>query len=113
MWVELTAWHREIYDDPAIGAPDPARHFDGHLKKVGPENIWVAENGGKVVGMVGMVPGGKEADLEPVVVSRRYRRLGIGGRLVETVVEAARKDGAKMLKVSPVARNDPAIKFFH
>lgn len=113
LWVELTDWHRRIYQSPSIGGPDPGRHFDEHLSRVGPEHIWVAEADGRVVGMSGLIPSEAEAELEPLVVSESHRGLGIGRQLAEAVIEAARESGARQLKVRPVGRNEPAIQFFH
>lgn len=113
LWVELTEWHRYIYQSPGIGGPDPGRHFDEHLDQVGPEHIWVADVGGRIVGLAGLITSEGEGELEPMVVSEAYRGLGIGRQLSEVVVEAARNSGVRQLKVRPVARNELAIKFFH
>ncbi len=113
LWVELTEWHRYIYQSPGIGGLDPGSHFDEHLNRVGPEHIWVAEVSGRAVGLAGLIPGEGEAELEPLVVSEPYRGLGIGRQLAEAVIEAARTRGVHQLKVRPVARNEPAIRFFH
>lgn len=113
MWADLTAWHRHIYDDTTIGGTDPGHYFDQHLKKVGRKHVWVAVGGGRIVGLAGMIPGEYEAELEPLVVSKRYRGHGTGRKLVETVIRAARREGIHSLTVSPVARNDRAIRFFH
>jgi len=113
LWMELTNWHREIYQSPSIGGSDPGRYFDVHLERTGPELIWIAEVDGHVVGMAGLVPGENEAEVEPLVVSEAHRCEGIGTRLIEAVVQAARSRGIRSLKVQPVARNDSAIRFFH
>jgi len=113
LWAELTEWHRHIYDDSTIGGSDPGSHFDVHLKEHGSEHIWVAEVDGRVIGMAGLIHRRNEAELEPLIVSEEYRHSGIGRQLVETVTRAARKEGANMLSVEPVARNDLAIRFFH
>ncbi|MFQ5950893.1 MAG: GNAT family N-acetyltransferase [Candidatus Geothermarchaeales archaeon] len=113
LWVELTEWHRQIYQSPSIGGPDPGRHFDAHLSRVGPEHVWVAELDGRVVGMAGLIPGREEAELEPLVVSESHRGLGIGRQLAEAVIKAAREGGVRQLKVRPVSRNETAIRFFH
>jgi GNAT superfamily N-acetyltransferase len=111
LWVELTQWHRHIYESPEIGGDDPGRAFDEHLAKVGAENIWVAEVEGQVVGLAGLIT--EDFELEPVVVAERYRGVGIGRLLAEAVVSAARARGARTLQVRPVARNVEAIRFFH
>ncbi len=113
LWVTLTEWHRQIYESPDIGGPDPGHQFDEHLEKVGGDNIWIAEVGGQAVGLTGLIPGDGEAELEPLVVRETHRRLGIGRRLAETVVEAARVRGIGQLTVRPVGRNASAIQFFH
>ncbi len=113
LWIELTEWHRRIYEDNSIGGSDPARKFNEHLERVGPLNIWIAESEGRTVGMVGLIPGDREAELEPLIVSTSYRGSGVGRRLVEAVVEAARSRGLRLVTTRPVARNKEAIQFFH
>ena len=109
LWAELTRWHRALYDDPSIGGDDPGSGFDG----LAGERIWVAERRGSVVGFVVLVIRGRQAEIEPVVVSFDVRGQGIGRSLVETAVEAARAEGVRQLKASPVARNSTALRFFH
>ncbi len=114
LWVELTEWHREIYASPTIGGDDPGRQFDEHLAEVGPQSLWVAEVDGRVVGLVGlMTRADGELEVEPAVVSANHRRSGIGRRLTDTVVAAARARGASELNVRPVGRNADAIRFYH
>lgn len=113
LWVELTEWHRSIYQSPGIGGLDPGSQFDEHLNRVGPEQIWVAEVNGRVVGLTGLILGEGEAELEPLVVSEPYRGLGIGRQLAQVVIATARTRGVHQLKVRPVARNEQAIRFFH
>lgn len=109
--MELTQWHRDIFDSPEIGGDDPGRSFDEHLAKVGAENIWLAEVEGRVVGLAGLIPDVPE--LEPVVVSDQHRGQGVGRLLAETVISAARERGARTIQVRPVARNVEALRFFH
>jgi ribosomal protein S18 acetylase RimI-like enzyme len=113
LWRELTEWHREIYQDPKIGGEHPEGYFDKHLAKVGPEHIWVATHNSKVVGFVGLIVEGSEAEIEPLIVSKNYRGRGIGKQLTETVVSEARRMGLRFLNVAPVARNMDVIKFFY
>ncbi|HLF67765.1 MAG TPA: GNAT family N-acetyltransferase [Gaiellaceae bacterium] len=113
LWVELTEWHRSIYESPSIGGDDPGRQFDEHLARVGPGNIRVAELDGEVVGLAGLVPEARTAELEPVVVAEQQRGRGIGRRLAESVIGEARERGLRQIVVRPVARNADAIRFFH
>jgi len=113
LWRELTEWHREIYQDPTIGGEHPEDYFDKHLAAVGPDQIWVAVHDSKVVGLVGLIVKGEEAEIEPLIVSKAYRRKGIGKQLIETVVSEARKNKVRFLDIKPVARNISTIKFLY
>jgi GNAT superfamily N-acetyltransferase len=113
LWAELTETHRELYDDPTIGGEDPGRQFDAHLAATGPDRIWVAEAGGQVIGLAGMLLDGDRAELEPVVVARSNRGAGVGRLLASAVIEAARAAGARRLAVRPTGRNAAAIQFLH
>jgi len=113
LWRELTEWHRDIYGDPTIGGEHPKDHFDKHLAEVGPEQLWVAVHDSRVVGLVGLIVKRKEAEIEPLIVSKTYRRKGIGKQLIETVVSEARNKGVRLLSIGPVARNIKVIKFLY
>jgi GNAT superfamily N-acetyltransferase len=112
LWVELTQWHRDIFDAPEIGGNDPGRAFDEHLAKIGAENIWVAEADGDVVGLAGLISE-PDFELEPIVVAEHHRKHGVGRLLASAVVGAARERGARTIQVRPVGRNVEAIRFFH
>jgi ribosomal protein S18 acetylase RimI-like enzyme len=112
LWAELAEWHRVLYRDPTIGAPDPGRLFDSHLEAVGPGHVWVAEADGELVGLAGMLSEGDTAELEPVAVTEAYRGRGVGRQLVDAVIAAARDEGAWRLSVRPTGRNAAAIRFF-
>lgn len=112
LWIELTHWHRTIYENDAIGGDDPGAQFDEHLGHVGPGNLWVAEDDGRVVGLAGLIVEEREGEIEPVVVRADHRGHGIGRRLAETVIDAARARGLRRIKVRPVARNERAVRFF-
>ncbi len=113
LWKELTEWHREIYQDPTIGGPHPEDHFDNHLARFGPDRLRVAVHDSQVVALVGLIVEGEEAEIEPLIVSRAYRRQGIGEQLIRTVVSEARNLGVRFLSVKPVARNVQTIKFLY
>lgn len=112
LWVELTRWHRDLYESLEIGGSDPGHLFDEHLQRVGRENVWVAEVAGRVIGLTGLIPGDREPELEPLVVLEQYRGSGVGRRLVEAVIDKARAEGAHFLRVRPTARNRLALSVF-
>ena len=113
LWVELTEQHRRIYDSPGIGGDDPGSKFDEHLAKVGPTELWVAVDGGEVVGLIGLQESGDIIEIEPAVVTDSRRGEGIGRLLVDHAIAVAREREIPMLSVCPVARNAEAIRFYH
>lgn len=113
LWRELTEWHRQIYNDATIGGDSPEDDFDKHLAKVGLENLWVATDESKLVGLVGLIVGKNEAEVEPLIVRHSHRRRGIGTQLLETVITEARKLPIRYLNIRPVARNIVGLHFFH
>lgn len=112
LWIELTQHHRDIYEDPSIGGDDPGHGFDEYLERPRLQGTWVAELGGQVVALGGLLCHSEEGEVEPVVVSQPYRDKGIGTRLVEHVVEQARVKGVRFLYIRPVARNERAISLY-
>lgn len=113
LWRELTEWHREIYQDPTIGGEHPELYFDKYLTNTKPAHVWVASLGSKVVGLIGLIIKEAEAEIEPLIVSKPYRRRGIGKQLIETTINEARKTGIKFLNIAPVARNVQTIKYVY
>jgi GNAT superfamily N-acetyltransferase len=98
---------------PGYRRDDPGRKFDEHLAQVGSEHIWIAESDGMPIGMTGLIPGERESELEPIVVTPAWRGRRVGAALARTVLEAARARGDRYLMTRPVARNDTALRFFH
>jgi GNAT superfamily N-acetyltransferase len=112
LWVELTRRHRLIYQDPAIGGPDAGDGLDSYLANPTRCASWVAEVGGRVIGLCGLLRLGEEVEVEPVIVATGFRSHGVGRALVEHAVRHARGLGVRFLSVRPVARNAEAIRFF-
>ncbi|MCE7748920.1 MAG: GNAT family N-acetyltransferase [Candidatus Heimdallarchaeota archaeon] len=113
MWIELTEYHQEIYEDSSIGGNNPGQAFDEHLEKYGEENIWVAVLDNEIVGLVGLIIKGKEAEVEPIIISTAYRKRGIGKKLLRFIINNSSEKGIKYLSIRPVARNKHAMKIFN
>ena len=112
LWAELTQHHRGLYNDPTIGGEQPGLYFDRHLERLGANHIWVAAGQGGVIGLVGLIFSGPEAEVEPIIVQQDRRSEGVGQALLLQAVDAARQAGVRYLNVRPVARNLAAILFF-
>ena len=82
--------------------------------------IFVAEEGGAVVGFVGVLgcvvpePDEKQAYayVSDLVVLPAYRRRGLGRALLEQAEAYARAMGARALRVGVLARNDDAARLY-
>lgn len=113
LWAELTEHHRRIYGDPTIGGDDPGAAFDEYL--AAPERVgsWVADQGGRVVGLTGLLDRGRSGEVEPVVVTQSLRSRGLGRLLIDQVVVEATTRGYEYLAIRPVARNVSAIRGFY
>lgn len=80
--------------------------------------IWVAERRGRLVGMVTMqlvistAEGGYSGLLEDLVISRPYRRKGLGKALLKTALRWARKRGASRVQLLADSRNVQALVFY-
>ena len=57
----------------------------------------IAEDGGAIIGAVGLEKYGSVALLRSAVVSRDHRGAGVGRRLVEQILDSAEKDGIENL----------------
>jgi len=90
LWAELTQAHRDLYEDQTIGGENPDAGFDRHLANPQLAALWVAEAGGQVVGVTGLLVQGKEAEIEPLVVAAGHRAHGIGRRLLDQAMSEAR-----------------------
>jgi len=69
LWRELTQWHRLLYDDASIGGKHPEKFFDKHLARVGKDHLWVAVINTNIIGLIGLILDGEEAEIEPLIVS--------------------------------------------
>jgi GNAT superfamily N-acetyltransferase len=114
LWAELTEYHRDLYDDPTLGGPDPGAGFEEYMTRLDLTGLWVAdhrEDG--VVGLVGLLLKGRAGEVEPVIVTQRRRGQGIGTALLNHVAQEARRRGLTRLTVSPLSRNEMGLRCLH
>ena len=79
--------------------------------------IFVAEDGGKMVGMALYYFGystwkGKILYLDDIVVNEKYRRNGVGKQLFDAVLLDAKKRKVKQIRFHVLDWNEPAINFY-
>ena len=78
--------------------------------------MWVAEWGGNVVGMVGLVhneshkPG--VAELQRMSVSPVCRRMGIARKLLDELLQHAKKQGFEKIVLTTTSAQTPAIRLY-
>jgi ribosomal protein S18 acetylase RimI-like enzyme len=114
LWGSLVQRHRDIYEDPTIGGPDPGLELDTYLERPDLHRLWVADDAaGRVVGLCGLLVHDEESELEPIVVDPQQRQRGIGARLAQEAIAESRRLGVRYVNVRPVGRNLEAIRFFH
>ena len=77
----------------------------------------VAEKNNKIIGMAlyyikYSTWKGKCLFLEDLIVSKTYRRLGVGSKLFEAIIKTAKKTHMKRIMWQVLDWNQPAIKFY-
>ena len=90
----------------------------GRLARSDADVTWVAEIEGEVVGLVGihlsqvLAYDGDAAKVSEIVVDDRYRRQGIGARLMEVAEDGARRRGCIVLFLTTAERRKDAHAFY-
>lgn len=77
--------------------------------------FWVAEDDyGSVIGCVGVTPAGEpEAmELKKLYVAKSARQAGVGGRLLECVLDEAQRRGARFVELWSDSRFETAHHFY-
>lgn len=80
-------------------------------------SAYVAEINGEIVGMAlyyikYSTWKGRAIYLDDIVVSEKYRRSGIGGKLFEEVVKTGKQMGVRKIDWQVLHWNEPAIEFY-
>lgn len=105
-------------DEGADGPGDPTPYAEV-IAQGPPGGVLVAEADGEVVGVCQLLifrhlqhRGGWCAELESVHVDGRFRSLGIGGRLLEEAVDAARAAGCYRVQLTSHHARADAHRFY-
>jgi GNAT superfamily N-acetyltransferase len=99
-------------DEDAVG-----RRLE-RLERSETDATWVAEADGELVGLVGihvsqvLAYDGDAAKVSEIVVDDRYRRRGIGARLMEVAEGEARRRGCVVLFLTTAERRKDAHAFY-
>ena len=113
LWVELVQYHVDIYNTRFGRGGDLGIGFDEYLINPDRRGTWVAESDGQTIGLVGLVVSGPEhGEIEPMVVSEKFRGKGVSRLLMNRVVAAAKKAGVRFLSINPGARNKQAFSAY-
>lgn len=91
---------------------------DDDLQKIpevyaGKSRFWVAVDGDKVVGTVGILDrGGNVVKLRRMFVQKEYRGTGLGQKLLETALQFAREAGYTKIKLNTHQNMKRAHRFY-
>jgi GNAT superfamily N-acetyltransferase len=97
---------------------DAVRRRLERLLRSDADATWVAEVDGELVGLVGihvsqvLAYDGDAAKVSEIVVDDRYRRQGIGARLMEVAEDEARRLGCTVLFLTTAERRKDAHAFY-
>lgn len=72
----------------------------------------VAEESGKIIGFIGLMAIGEEADITNVAVLSKYRNKGIGASLVEAILTLAKEEKITKIMLEVRSSNEPAIHLY-
>jgi ribosomal protein S18 acetylase RimI-like enzyme len=88
------------------------------LLESGKDRVFIAESGGRAVGMcsvqtlISTAEGGLVGLLEDLIVTAAFRRQGIGEKLLAAAVDWAERQGFKRLQLLADKNNLPALAFY-
>ncbi|MGC9095224.1 MAG: GNAT family N-acetyltransferase [Candidatus Bathyarchaeia archaeon] len=80
--------------------------------------LWVAEVDGEIVGFIDLwtindfCHGGKLSYIQNLYVAPKYRRMGVGSKLLQKIIDRAKEKGALEVHVVTNFENNPAIQLY-
>lgn len=111
LWAELTQHRNEL--NGAGPESDGGAGFEEYLTQLNLSGMWVADQGGSVIGFVGLMLDGRTGEVDPVVVTQSQRGRGVGRSLLAKVADEARRRGLQRLTISPPVRDVAALHTLH
>jgi ribosomal-protein-alanine N-acetyltransferase len=100
-----------VIEKAAFGSPWTLATFAGLLRR---ENtrLWVAESAGEVVGYAAVWMVAEQAELGDIAVAERWRRRGVGTRLLEAVLEEMAVVGIREIFLEVRVSNEAAQRLY-
>jgi GNAT superfamily N-acetyltransferase len=111
----------ELFSHEREFSPDPDKQreaLEAILADRSRGRIFVAREGSELVGMASLLytistaEGGKAALFEDLIVDPRYRGKGVGGKLVNYVIQQARAEGVLRITLLTDLENDTALGLY-
>jgi GNAT superfamily N-acetyltransferase len=111
----------ELFSHEREFSPDPDKQreaLEAILADRSRGRIFVAREGSELVGMASLLytistaEGGKAALFEDLIVDPKHRRKGVGGKLVNYVIQQARAEGVLRITLLTDLENDTALGLY-
>jgi len=99
-------------DQASFSLPWPARSFQFELSDNPASRSWVAELGGRIVGMIVLWLIVDEAHIATIATHPQFRRQGIGGRLLTHALSSVKAEGAQRAFLEVRAGNSAAQEMY-
>ncbi len=111
---DLVDAQREIFSDYLVPIQISRDFMQSYMRSIGGDvkDIIVAMEGDAIVGFVNPVVDGDEAWIGGLGVAPRFRRRGLGRRLMTAAEEAVRSRGAERLTLEVIEGNVQAIELY-
>lgn len=97
-----------VLDEKSFGSQAWSEEFFWSQMAVPGNRFWVARDGGRVLGYVGLSVSGPQGDILTLASDRR----GVGSRLLDVAMDAAREAGVEALYLDVRDDNERAIYLY-
>ncbi len=86
--------------------------FEFFLRRIKESHVFVAVEGGEVIGFVDVELRGEEGVVEGIAVKEEYRGLGVGKRLLSAALAFLAYLGVKRIRLMTLEGNIPARRLY-